>query len=212
MKSLFLLFTLLIALTGCHTTTFYAVDDPEVISAVTHAALKLEKDLDLHLHSSFLYTNGYIDRLQLFFYTQDLDNIRAARHLAVDIVESYLKRFNENEILRYQVARYPFSVFDLEVYVHYESYLGQYVDPLYVERMTIKNGMVYYNAFTAYDLNFEIWHHHEEPYYTTKLIVQAENEEKVPYYTGHEHEKPGVHSLIHFTAPASYTSHTPHLR
>lgn len=155
---------------------------PEVTAVVVRFSTQLKKSVDLTLETSCLWQNPYIDKIYLDYSSQDLRDISNARKLLVSVVEGFVAAINEDSLLHYQAAHFPFSADDLVVQIHFESFFGKYVDPFYVERATLEDGMVQFYSFNAYNPNKEIWEYHDEPYWQSALIAGIESEEEVPFF------------------------------
>ena len=147
-----------------------------VTRAVIDTSLQFELDYDIHLKDSRLDGEDTIDRIELNYISQELLDIRAARRVAVKTIDSLIDRFNQDIDVYSQLTTQPFSVDELGLEIHFESYFGKYVDPFYVERVILSDGWLHYYAFTAYDPAPEVWHYHTEPYESSSTIISAEDE------------------------------------
>lgn len=158
---------------------------------VSRIAYTLTRELqqvgDYHLCRAFL-CNGeptFMDqRMLIEFYSQDLLELEDGRDLIVKIGESLLDKANSNPFLRTISDTGLFSPEHFHVIVELESYYGKYVDPLYLGRIELREGIVYYYAHTALDFETIVFQRHIEPYETARMITQVKEEVSTMYPKG----------------------------
>lgn len=153
------------------------VDSTEVIQEVTESSLELSDQHDLHLMASSLSRdeNGGVDELYLEYISQEIIELKDARHLLVDVVDNVLKHINNVSVPEEMISEYPIIPENLHIHIHFETFFGVYNDPYFIERIILKNGLVHFYAFTAFNCTHDIWDFHLEPYSTTVTIVDTEN-------------------------------------
>jgi len=107
--------------------------------AVRAYAVRLDKEKKVVLTK----TKGSRRRPWTFhFKTYRLVDISEARRLMVEIVDGVLHAVNDDEELDCSL-----SLCDLKVELTFDHLFGQYVDPLYVEKVRLKKGVLDYRAF-----------------------------------------------------------------
>ncbi|CRX38750.1 hypothetical protein [Estrella lausannensis] len=152
------------------------VDNEEMTKIVLTYARDLKKQYKLKLHDSRMYYNDSIYKLRLDFTSQQISDLCEARFVLVDIVEGYLKRINENSILRGQIANRPFSANNIEVHVTFTSFYVKLDDPMYVQSMILEDGTAFFFNAELGQRTSEYWHKRIEPYSKTLQIVNIERE------------------------------------
>lgn len=172
-----LVFLCLLMLCGCATVYHESapvkvVDSEEMTWIVETAATKYShtegKRLKLE-HSSTCYDTA-INMLRLEFSSQEILELKDARHLLVDLVEDFLRAMNTNPIISNQLASSPFAPDQLDITINFESFFGIYVDPYYIGAIEMKAGMVRYSAFDMKDDKWHSWHSRVEPYTKSREI------------------------------------------
>lgn len=152
------------------------VDNEEMTKIVLSYARDLKKEYKLKLHDSRMMYNDTIYKLRLDFTSQQISDLCEARFILVDIVEGYLKRINENSILRGQIANRPFGPMNLEVHVTFTSFYVKYDDPMYVQSIILEDGTSFFFNAELDNRTSEYWHKRIEPYSKTLQIVNIERE------------------------------------
>lgn len=152
------------------------VDNEEMTKIVLTYARDLKKQYKLKLHDSRMYYNDNIYKLRLDFTSQQITELCEARFLLVDIVEGYLKRINDNSILRGQIADRPFTAKNIEVHVTFTSFYVKFDDPMYVQAIILEDGTAFYFNAELEQRTSEYWHKRIEPYSKTLQIVNIERE------------------------------------
>lgn len=199
--SLKLLIAALISLnlTSCHerkvNEPLPGIDNETVMRAVLPYAIELQHDKKLQLEDSVVYYGGhgtYIEKMRLTFTSQSILELKEARDLLVDVVDGLLAALNDNEELGPLISGFPPSADDLEVCIKFESYLGLYVDKMYVHWMLLQDGRSYFyafdltNEFRLWDRDCECWHERVEPFYKSRQIVTIEREAEKAYKEKHK--------------------------
>jgi hypothetical protein len=173
LKAVSLLLMPLLLNTGCaRSCGFCPVED--ATTAVILGSIELAKNWDLVLENSCIDYDHGIVRLNLEFSSQEIIEICRARFLLVDIVNEYVRRFNEHYVLRNELIERPFGPENMYVLITFESYFGRFVDEQYVNQIRMVDGCVTYYAFTAFDPYMDRFEQHSEFYNNTRLIVQAQ--------------------------------------
>lgn len=209
-KLLFLLFVLV--LTGCgvpEPVRLYDVDfDPVIVDssvnvddfiyAINTYAVpwELGRRPGVVLEDSRIFYNNFVvEKIWLKFITQQILEVWDARKLIVQIVEGYLERLNNDERLKIHMPNRHLTPMNIDVTLISESYMGKYVDPLYVNVIYLQDGMVWYYAYDVYNPNTDVWHQRVEPYHKAHLLAQARTVAEMPWV-----EKRGIeekNKLIH---------------
>lgn len=125
--------------------------------------METEKGLFL-LDSRAYFDEDYFENIEMKFRSQRLLDLCEARDLIVDLVEGFLESVNGNPSLPLYVEDYPLSAANLTINIEFESFFGKYVDPLYMARLKLEDGIVYYYANNAIDPDKVEWHQRVEPY------------------------------------------------
>jgi len=152
----------------------------DATNAVWLAYSRLDPKWLLVLEDSGLSYDHGITRLNLCFSSMVTLDLCDARYLLVDIVENYLRLFNEHYILASEVRRPPLTPDDLYLIVTFESFYGRYVDEQYVNQIRMYQGCVTYYDFEAFDPMEDVFHKHTEFYNNTRLIVAAQTRANLP--------------------------------
>lgn len=163
------------------------VDVDQLIYMINFYAVTVEEE---HKHrvvledSRIFYDEFHINKIWLKFITQDIAELWDARKLLTDIVEGYLNVLNNDPELSFFAPSLDgtFTADNIDVSVLYESFMGKYIDPLYVNTTILQDGDVYYYAYDVYNPNTDIWHQQYEPYHKTLLLVGARSTAQQPYW------------------------------
>jgi hypothetical protein len=186
-----ILLLLLLSLQGCSKyAPVQIIDTDEVTRQAVLFSHEMKAEHHLHLEHAYYCENrdDLLKTIYLEYWTQDQFEICKARHVLVDVVEGFLRRINENEILRHARANLPFTPLNLEIVIRSTTFYGKYIDILLTERICMKDGIVRFIAFDASpDVTNRIYvsdylHEHREDYGVTLANVSAELEATVPYY------------------------------
>lgn len=193
-----------ISLTGCRSqhedVPLPGLNNEMIMQVVLPYAITLQHDKKLRFEDSSVTYGGqgaYIEKLRLYFSSQSILELREARGLLVDVVEGLLDILNDDPIL----AGYPLSSEDLEICIKFESFLGFYIDPLYIHWMTLQDNTSFFYAFditnefsrkpllSTYDAQSECWHERVEPFYMSSQIVAIERAAEQGYKEMHPEPK-----------------------
>lgn len=158
------------------------VDAPEVSRLVAIFSAKMKHQERLDLENSFvIIEEGTIRKMYLEYSTQRLLTLGETRLLLVHIVDGFLDLLNRHTELSFQLDHFPFMPTDIDVTLNCESYYGLYVDPLYMGRVYLRNGCVYYYAFDIKNLNADWWHQKTEPYFKSREFALFKQMAEMPY-------------------------------
>jgi hypothetical protein len=116
------------------------------------------------LDSRVWYNEQGVTCICMKFRTQAIVEVLEARDLIVAVVEGFLARVNNDPILPLYIKDYPLTADNLHINIEFESFFGKYVDPLYMARVVLDCGLVYYYANNAVDPDTMVWHQRIEPY------------------------------------------------
>jgi hypothetical protein len=163
-----------------------AIHSEEATRIVQEFSVDMEHKKNLHLErAKTCFDEEGIKTVQLDFISQDLIELCEARKLIVDLTENLLERLNQDIILGPEFASFPLRPENLELYITYESYFGQYVDPIYIYWICLEDGVVnFYTWELEYDPN-QCWHCKKEAYATSREIVVYQREAEQKYQEEH---------------------------
>lgn len=153
----------------------------ELSRTVIHYATKLSVDKRLSFEDSRVYYTDCSEKIRLVFASQDILEIKQARRLLVDVVEGLLLAINNNPIIAADLCENPFTSNNLEIYINFESFYCEYVDPFYVGWIQLDDGMACYYLATQKDMWLDQWHSRFEPYYKSAQFVRFEREAENMY-------------------------------
>lgn len=163
-------------------STWEGVDAPEISRLVAIFSAKMKHEERLDLENSFaIIEDGFIQKMYLEYSTQRLLTLSETRLLMVTIVDGFLDLLNRHTELSFQLSHFPFTSADLDVTLNFESYFGLYVDPLYMGRVYLRNGCVYYYAFDIKNINADWWHQKTEPYLKSREFALFKQMAEMPY-------------------------------
>lgn len=138
---------------------------PELEYAVISYTTELEKSEAIFLLDSRAYLDDSdVELVMMKFRTQRMMEVLEARDLIVRIVEGFLDRVNNDELIPLLVTDYPFTAGNLCIDIDFESFYGKFVDPLCMSHVMLEDGLVYYYANDACDPDAWIWHQRVETY------------------------------------------------
>lgn len=164
----------------------YDIDSLAVTCLIQEFTVQLKHDKYLDLgHAKTLYDDG-IETIQLDFTTQNIMGMCEARELIVDVVEGLLSRINADSVVGFELANYPFTPANLEIYITFESYFPRYVDPYYMQWVCLEDGLVTYLAADVQDLDKSCWHERHESYETSREIVICQRKGEKKYAENHK--------------------------
>lgn len=129
-----------------------------VADVVLRYATELKYEKELNLMDSRIVYDDSLRRVRLDFVSQHISELCDARMLLVDIVEELLKRLNASAEARNQVVKRHFDYFDLEIYIHYESYYILYTDPMCISWITLHDGITSFYAGDVSLYYLDKWH------------------------------------------------------
>ncbi len=177
-------------LTSCQPTVIESgpfvkkIDSEELSHIIINFSVKMKIDKHLELEDSWAGYNDYILKLCLRYSSQRLLTLYDARLLIVEAVEELLYRLNNNTIIGFELAHFPFTAEDLDLKINFESFYGRYIDELYIGLAWLQAGCVHFYAFDRKDasLNGIDWdHHHFEPYSKSKELALIKKMADLPY-------------------------------
>lgn len=182
---------LLVLMTGCCalTSDYEAgmpklvpkIDADEMARTIIRYTTKLKRDRGLTFEDSRTYYSECTERIRLVLASQKMPEIKEARDELVDVVDGLLNALNNNPILRVDACEQYYTVDMLEIYISYESYFTEYVDPFYVCWTSLDQGLTTFYMGTIKEYYYDRWHTRIEPYYKTKLFRDAQKEADVIY-------------------------------
>lgn len=189
MKLIYLLIAVFLASCCCSgtyvkivdSTWVQKIDAEELIRTIIRYTTRMNREQMLTLEDSRVYYTECTERIRLVLSSQKCPEIVDARENLVDFVEGLLNALNNNPSIRADLCHQPFTADDLEIYINFESYFSEYVDPFYVSYISLDDGLVCYYMATIKQWYFDRWHSRIEPYYITRQIANAQKEANVIY-------------------------------
>lgn len=124
--------------------------------------------------------------VRLIFSTQNIFDLCQSRGLIVDITEGLLERLNNDPAIVASFAHSPITASDLEIYISYESFYIEYLNPTFIAWVSLLDGDVRYLDGVIKDFKKDWWNSRFEPYYKAKDFVMisrkaaAELDKKYP--------------------------------
>lgn len=160
------------------------IDSEELSRIIINFSTKMKIDKHLELEDSWAGYDDYILKLCLRYSSQRLLTVYDARLLIVEVVEELLYRLNNNSVISFELAHFPFTAKDLDLKITFESFYGRYMDELYVGMVWLQAGCVHFYAFDRKDvsLNGIDWDHHRfEPYSKSRELAIIKKQADLPY-------------------------------
>lgn len=167
-----------------------SVHAEEITAIVQEYSVELRNLKRLHLrHANTYYNESGIHTIQLQYISQDIVELCQARKLIIDIAEGFLGQLNSNCLLVPEFSYGGFFPFNLEIYIHFESYFVKYVDPFYVKWIVMEDGAITFYTADADDNEKKGWHARKESYDTSRNIVLYERLAEDNWKAMHETNK-----------------------
>ena len=166
------------------------IDSPEIVHAIQHYLAYLRHEKHLRLEDASIWYNEEVNSVRLEFISQDILELREARFLLVDVVEGLLAELNKNPVIAPELITFPLRPEFLEIYINFESFHGEFVDPYYVGWMKLENGEAYYYAFDIKTPNRNKWDFRIEPYSKSREFTVFEREAEKLFQESIELERP----------------------
>lgn len=192
MRYLLALFSILLFITSCSKRpaeppieNLGDITKPIHCREVSKIAYSLEKELldtegDFHLCKAFLCDHEEDNVLErtiiIEYYSQEILELEEGRDLIVHMTEYVIGKVNKHPFLFRTMPQAPIDASHLNLIIEFESYYGKYVDPLYLGRIELRDGIVRYYANTALDFQTIVFQRHIEDYTTARMITQVKQE------------------------------------
>lgn len=148
----------------------------EIVHSIQHFLPYLRFEKHLRLEDSKVWYNDKVNTIHMEFTSQDVLEIREARMLLVDLVEGLLAELNRNPIIAPEFIQYPLNPDNLEIYIDFESFHGDFVDPFYVGWLKLEGGVTTFYAFDVKIDGTNIWNFRIEPYFKSRELTVFERE------------------------------------
>ncbi|MEX1013520.1 MAG: hypothetical protein WD595_05495 [Waddliaceae bacterium] len=171
---------------------YNAVNVTEVSRLVNIYAVKLKYEKGLKLTDSVVYHDWRLNRVRLDFTTMNIMDLCEARELLVDLVEGLLERLNDNSIIAMDAASRPMTNCDLEIYINFESFFVEYVDPTYTGIICMKDGIVKFTTGEGRISDPSRWKERMEYYWQTRNFVNFTRIGEILYGPEEEIAVPGA--------------------
>ncbi len=91
--------------------------------------------------------DGRIQRVNVGYFSESMFDMDEAREKLVSVVDGILRRLNEDPRTKGQLEPYPFTGDQVDVVIKVDSFLGDFFDRVYVGRIVLNQGLVYYYGF-----------------------------------------------------------------
>ncbi len=185
-----LLFLSVITLISCNRTPqqnywVEKINAEELSRVILTYANELKHEKRMRLEDSKVSYKDHIHIIHMEFISQDILELKEARELLVDIVEGFLDRLNDDPYLE-RDSEGPITADNLEIYVNFQSYFGEYDDQFYVGWMGLNNGSSYFYAFDIKQFEeIDWWHYRSEWYYKSRQFVEIERAAEEGYQAAH---------------------------
>ncbi len=189
----FILLTLLLMLSGCGSMSYWS-DEEEVVTIpsadpyvqktvmtqVAPYSLELKSLYNVVLQRSNIENRDGELLVWLDFETMDIMTIDDARDLVVNLTEGLLLRLNQQQVLRDLTSNGEVTEYNLFINIRFDSFFAVHIDPLYLGRLVLDEGEVFYYAQTGTyrGRDLKVHHHHRELYLVSKEIISLEMEVK----------------------------------
>lgn len=209
MRSLVLslmLFTALI-MSGCRPSVKHSgpwvkkIDSEELSRIVINFSRKMKAEKHLELEDSWASYDDYITKICLQYSSQRLLTVYDARLIMVEVVEDFLYRLNNSDIISYELKHFPFTANDLDVKINFESYYGRYCDEQYVGLAWLQAGCVNFYAFNRKDDSIDWDSHRFEPYTKSRELALLKREADLPFVDKTNAEAPRATIYDRYTPP-----------
>ncbi len=156
-----------------------------VSEVVLRYATELKHEKELELTDSRIIYDDTLRRIRLDFVSQKIMELCEARMTLVDIVENLLERLNSNGNATEQTLKRHFDYYDLEIYIHYESYFISFIDPMYISWITLCNGISSFYSGEVFLERLDSWRARSEEYYKSRLFVSVMRDSEKEYEKTH---------------------------
>jgi hypothetical protein len=150
----------------------------ELTRIVITFAAELRKDHNLFLEHSGVFFDDNINRLVLWFSSQDSLELQEGREVLFDTVEGLLDIINEVGYMTGEFGDRPLTYEDLEVHIDFQSFYNIMVDPTFLGDIVLEDGRAYFYDAELKMRYADIWEYKSEPYCKTRQIVIFTREAK----------------------------------
>ncbi len=164
---------------------------------VINFSRKMKAEKHLELEDSWVAYDDYVTKICLKYSSQRLLTVYDARLILVELVEDFLYRLNNNDIISFELDHYPFTAMDLDVKLNFESYYGLYCDELYIGLAWLQAGCVHFYAFDRKDDKIDWSHDRFEPYAKSRELALLKKQADLPYTDKAEAEAPGASMMMY---------------
>lgn len=155
---------------------------PSVEYAMISYGNEVERDDQLFLlDSRACFTVDGIARIVMHFRTQRLVDLCEGRDLIVKLVEGFLKRMNSDSNVAGSLHPYPLTADRLKINIEFESFYGRFIDPLYMGRINLEKGIVFYYTHDSLDPDTVHWKQRVEPYDKALRFSRFRNEDRMQF-------------------------------
>lgn len=157
------------------------IDVEELTRTIVRYTTQMEREHKIHLEDSRVYYTDCSEKVRLVLSSQNLYEICELRIVFTDYIEGLLNALNNNPSIRADMCVQPFTAEDLDIYLNFESFYGEFVDPFYVGWVELDDGIVNYYLFTLKQWYYDRWHCRTEPYFKALEIARAQKEADLIY-------------------------------
>lgn len=189
----FIVWGLLLILSSCSSMNYWSEVEEVVIipsadpyvqktvmSQVVPYSIELKSLYNVVLQRSNIENRDGELLIWLDFETMDIMTIDDARDLIVNLTEGLLSRLNQQQVLRDLTSSGEVTEYNLFINIRFDSWFAVHLDPLYLGRLVLDEGEVFYYAQTATyrGRDLKVHHQHRELYLVSKEIISLEMEVK----------------------------------
>lgn len=151
---------------------------PALEYAVISYGNEMERDAQLFLLDAraCFDVNGFLT-IVMHFRTQRLVDLCEGRDLIVQLVEGFLGRINTDETIICSLNPFPITADRLRINIEFQSFYARFIDPLYMGRIALERGTVYYFSHDSLDRDTMYWKQRIEPYDKALRFSRFRNED-----------------------------------
>lgn len=151
---------------------------PAIEYAVISYGNEMERDAQLFLLDAraCFDVDGFLT-IVMHFRTQRLVDVCEGRDLIVQLIEGFLRRINTDETIVGALNPYPLTPDRVKIDIAFESFYARFIDPIYMGRIALERGIVYYFSWDSLDPDSMYWKQRIEPYDKALRFSRFRNED-----------------------------------
>lgn len=163
------------------------IDVNQLTRVIVRYSANIQHDFGLRCEDAKVYYSDCTEKIKLVLSSQKIVEIAEARKTITDVVEGLLEALNDDVAVRSDLCNYRFTANDLEIYINFESWYGEFVDPFHVGWLELEGGVISYQMHTVKEYYYDRWNNRIEPYAVALRIARAEEEVEDLYPPDEEH-------------------------